>query len=111
LANVEVACLGKFGEIQVRMGFSLFLKKHQQYRFGIDANEFLSESTIEPVNIAGMNTEAVVHNCEVMDAFGLKATDRQHHVSGVQRMNQVSDDAIRLLPRVDLPRFILLIHN
>src|SRR5437667_4303937 len=93
------------------MGFPLFLKKILQYRFGIDANEFLSKSTIEEVNIAGMNTKAVVHHREMMDTPGLKTIDRQHHVCGIQRMNEVSDDAIRLLPRVDLPCFILLINN
>src|SRR2546427_3625539 len=93
------------------MGFPLSLKKILQYRFGIDANEFLSKSTIEEVNIAGMNTKAVVHHREMMDTPGLKTIDRQHHVCGIQRMNEVSDDAIRLLPRVDLPCFILLINN
>ena len=103
--------MGELGEIHFRMGFPLFLKKILQYRFGIDANEFLSKSTIEEVNIAGMNTKAVVHHREMMDTPGLKTIDRQHHVCGIQRMNEVSDDAIRLLPRVDLPCFILLIHN
>src|SRR2546427_13290517 len=66
------------------MGFPLFLKKILQYRFGIDANEFLSKSTIEEVNIAGMNTKAVVHHREMMDTPGLKTIDRQHHVCGIQ---------------------------
>jgi hypothetical protein len=60
LANIEVPCLGKLGEINVRMGFPLFVKKVLQYRFGIDANEFLSKSTIEEVNIARMNTQGYV---------------------------------------------------
>jgi hypothetical protein len=47
----------------------------------------------------------------MMDALALKALDRKHHVRGIQRMNEVSDNTIRLLPHVDLPGFILLIQN
>jgi hypothetical protein len=54
----------------------LFVKKVLQYRFGIDANEFLSKSTIQKVDIAGMNTKAIVHHREMMDTPGLKTIDR-----------------------------------
>ncbi len=64
---------------------------------------------MEQVDIAGMNTKAVVHHREMMDALGVKANDRQHHVCGIQRMNEMSDDTICLLPHVDLPRFILFV--
>src|SRR5213593_2994510 len=93
------------------MGFPQFLKEVLQYRFGIDAHEFLSKGTIEDVDIAGMNTKAVVHHREMVYALAEKAMDRQHHVCGIQRMHEVRDDAVGLLPRVDLPRFILLIQN
>src|SRR5256885_9517028 len=79
LADVEVACFGELGQINVRMGIPLFLKKVLQYRFGIDAHEFLSKSTIEEVNIARMNTKAVVHDREMVYTLGLKAIERQHH--------------------------------
>ena len=44
--------MGELREVNVRLGFPLFVKKVFQYGFGIDANEFLSKSTIEEVDIA-----------------------------------------------------------
>ena len=93
------------------MGLPLFLKTVHQYRFGIDANEFLAKSAIEEVDIAGMNTKTVVHHREMTDALGVKAIHGQNHVRGIERMNEVSDDAVHQLPPVDLPGFILLIQN
>ena len=66
---------------------------------------------MESVDIAGMDTEAIVDHREVPQAFGQQTIDGQHHVRGIQRMNQVSDDAVGLLPQVDLPCFILLIYE
>lgn len=40
------------------------------------------------------------------ETFGVQAVDRPHHVSGVHRVHQVRDDAVDLLPHVDLPFFI-----
>jgi hypothetical protein len=59
--------LRELGEIHVRMGLLLFVEKVLQYRFGIDTNAFLSKSTIQKVDIAGMNTKAIVHHREMMD--------------------------------------------
>jgi hypothetical protein len=56
-----------------------------------------------------MDAEAVVDHREMMD--GCETIDRQHHVGGVQRMHQVSDVAVYLLPQVDLLGFIFLIHD
>jgi len=67
---------GELGEIHVRMGFLLFVKKVLQYRFGIDANAFLSKSTIEEVDIARVNAETVVHQSELMHARVVKTIDR-----------------------------------
>ena len=63
----------------------------------VDTYEFLSQNTIE-VDIAGMDTKAVVHHREMTKALALETVDRQHHVRGVLRMNEVSDDAVCLLP-------------
>src|SRR5262249_54672832 len=40
-----------------------------------------------------------------------KTMDCQHHVRGIQRMNKVGDDAVGLLPPVDLSCFILLVYK
>src|SRR5215471_18874594 len=93
------------------MRLPLFVEKILQCRFGVDADEFLSKGAIEAVNVGCMNAEAVVHHREITDTFGVKAIDGEHHVCGIQRMHEMGDDAVRLLPRVDLPRLILLIHN
>src|ERR1041385_3621547 len=58
-----------------------------------------------------MRAKAVVHHGEMMDTLGQKTMDRQHHVRGIQRMNEVGDDAVGLLPQVDLSCFILLIYK
>ena len=39
----------------------------------------------------------------------MKAIDRQHHMSGILRMNQMGDDAIDLLYDVDPPSLILFL--
>ena len=92
-------------EAHARIGFPPFFKEVLQYRFGIDANEFLSKSTVEKVDIASMNAKVVVDHREVMDAPGLKTVNRQHHVGCIHRMNKMRDDAVHLPPRVDLPCF------
>ena len=91
------------------MGFPLFLKKVHQYRFGIDANEFLAKHPMEEIDIARMNAKAIVHHCEMANTLGVKPMYRQHHVCGIAGMNEVRDDTIRLLSHVDLPRFVLFI--
>ena len=93
------------------MGFPLFVQKLLQDGFRIDANEFLPNNAIEAIDIGRMNAEAVVDHHEMMDAFGFKTIDGEHHVRGVQGMNAMGDYAVRQLPRVDLSCFILLIHN
>jgi hypothetical protein len=53
-----------------------------------------------------MNTKAVVQHREMADVLGVKAIDGEDHVCGIQRMNEVRDDTIGLLSRVDLSCFI-----
>ena len=61
---------------------------------------------MEQVDIAGMNTKAVVHHREMTDALAVKPMHGPHHVCGIEGMNEVSDDTIGLLSDVDLPPFI-----
>ena len=82
------------GEIHARIGLPLFFKEFHHYRFGIDADELLSKSTVEEINIARMDPEAVVDHREMTYSVAVEPIDRQHHVCGIQRMNEVSDDAI-----------------
>src|SRR5438552_301191 len=93
------------------MGLPLFFQKPLQDGFGIDPNEFFAKNTIEEIDVRRMDAKAVVDHREMMDAFGDKPVDRQHHVCGVHGMDEVSDDAVNLLPRIDLPSFILFIHD
>src|SRR5260370_42437847 len=111
LANIDASGWGDVREINVRMGLPLLDKKVLQHTCGIDANEFFSKNTIERVDIPGMNTETIVAHREMPHAFVLQTIDRQHHVCGVKRMYKVGDNAIRLLPRSDLPCFIFLIYQ
>ena len=73
----------------------------------MDGHEFLAQNAIEPVNIASVNAIAVVHHREMKNPLAVEANDCLHHVGGIVRMNQVSNDAIGLLPGIDLPFFIL----
>ena len=73
--------------------------------------EYLAKNTIETIDVRRVDANAVVDHRDMMDAFGLELVGRQHHVCGVHRMDEVSDDAVNLLPRVNLPFFILLIHD
>ena len=49
---------GRAGRAMSGLTFSDSLR-NRQYRFGIDANEFLAQNPIEDVDIAGMNVKAV----------------------------------------------------
>jgi hypothetical protein len=102
---------GSFGSSTSGVGFPLFVQKVLQYRFGIDANKFLAKSTIEEIDIARMNTEAIVHHREMTDAPAVNTIDRQHDVRSIKRMKEMGDDTFRLLSRVDLPCFILFIYD
>ena len=64
---------------------------------------------MEQVDIAGMDAVAVVNHSKVAEAFGVKAIDGTHHVRGIKRMNEMRDDSVDLLPRIDPPRLILFI--
>jgi hypothetical protein len=55
---------------------------------------------MEQINVAGMDAKPVVHHCEMLDALGVKAIHCQHHVGGIERMNEVRDDSIHLLSGV-----------
>jgi hypothetical protein len=67
-----------------------------QYGSGIDPNEFLAKNSIEVIDVRRMDAEAIVDHREMMDAFGVEPVSRQHHVCGVHRMDEVSDDAVNL---------------
>lgn len=58
-----------------------------------------------------MNAEAIVHHGEMPQAFGVKTNDGHHHVEGIQRVNEISDDAVGLLSCVNVPCFILYIYK
>jgi len=92
------------------VGGALLAKEVLQYRFGIDADEFLAKA-VEQVDIGYVDAKAVVDHGEVTDALAVKPIDGEHHVCGVKRMNKMGDDAVGLLPPVDLPCFILLINK
>src|ERR1051326_9547576 len=82
------------------MGFSSLGQEILQDRFGIDPDEFFPQDAMQQVHVAGVDAVAVVDHCEVTDTFGVQTIDRQHHVGGIHRMNQVCDDAVHLLPHV-----------
>src|SRR5205085_3548726 len=67
--------------------------------------------TVEEINIARMDPEAVVDHREMTYSVAVEPIDDLHHVCGIQRMNEVSDDAIGLLSQVDLPCVIHFIDN
>jgi len=69
----------------------------------------ITRLAIQQVHVAGMDAVAVVDHGEVADACGVKTIDRQHHVSGIHRVNQMRDDAVHLLPHVDLPFVIIAV--
>ena len=48
---------------------------------------------------------------EMTQTQAVKAIHRQRHVCGIERMNQVSDDAVHLLAPVDFPCRIVFIDN
>src|SRR5207249_7874392 len=77
LLNVESPGRGKGGEKDAGIAFKLFFKKVHHHRFGIDADEFLSQHTIEPIDIAGMDAETVVDHREMAQAFAVKPIHRQ----------------------------------
>ena len=94
LANIEVACLGEIGKVQVWMGFPLFVQKVLQDRFGVDVKKFLSKNAIGQVDITGTDTVAVVDHCEMPDSRGVKAIGGEHHVRGIIRMNEMGEDPV-----------------
>ncbi len=85
----------------------MFFQKLPQDGFGIDPNEFLAKNAMEKIDVAGMDAKTVVDHREMTEAFGVEPVDRQHHVCGVHRMDEVSDDAVHLFPPVDLPLLIV----
>ena len=93
------------------MGFSLLVQKILQDGFGIDPDEFFSQDAIQQVHVAGVDAVAVVHHCEVTDAFGVQTIDRPHHVGGIHRVNQVCDDSVHLFPHIDLLFVILVVDQ
>src|SRR5262249_8827271 len=109
LKDIQVPVLGDFGQLNVRVGGFLFIEKVPQNRFGVDPDEFFPENAMEQVDIAGMNAVAVVNHGKVTEAEGIKTIDRAHHVRGIKRMNEMRDDSVNLLPRVNPPRLILFI--
>ena len=111
LADIEVSGFGRLGEIHSGMGLPLFVQKLLQDGFGIDPHEFFAKNSIEEIDVRRMDAKAVVDHREMMDALGFEPVNCQHHVCGVHRMDEVSDNAVNLLPRVDLPFFILFIHD
>ena len=66
---------------------------------------------MEKIDVAGMDAKAVVYHREMTDAFGVQPVDRPHHVRGIHRMDEVSDDAVHLFPPVDLPLLIVCIYR
>ena len=87
----------------------MFVQKVLQNRFGVDTDEFFPENAMEQVDIAGMNAVAIVNHGKVTEAQGIKTIDGEHHMRGIKRMNEMRDDSVDLLPRVDPPRLILFI--
>jgi hypothetical protein len=92
----RVPVLGRIGERDAAVGFSLFVEEILQDGFGIDPDEFLPRDVIEDVDIPGVDAATVVHHCEMTDAFRMQTVGRPHHVCGIHGMNQVGDDAIHL---------------
>src|ERR1043166_8768707 len=89
LADIEGPGRWKRGDHNARIGFPLFFEELDQHGFGVHANEFLSQEAMEQVDIAGMDAVTVVDHGEMIDAFPFQAIDRQHHVGGILRMNEM----------------------
>jgi hypothetical protein len=94
-----------------RNQLALARSKVRHDQLGVHVDEFLSEHTVQQVDIGGMNAEAIVDHRKMPQAEAVQAIHRQHHVRGIERMNQVRDDAIHLLPPVDLPFLILFMER
>ena len=111
LLNIEVSGLGRIRQRDPGVGFSLLVQEILQDGFGIDPDEFFPQDAIQQLHVAGVDAVAVVHHGEVTETFGIQTMDRPHHMGGIHRVNQVCDDAVHLLPHVDLPFVILLVDQ
>jgi len=73
----------------------------------VDLQELVPQHRVHEVHVPGVDCEAVVHHRHVEDPLAPERPGRQHHVGGVERMDQIRHDPVPLLLEVD-PRAFLV---
>lgn len=65
--------MGRIGERDAAVGFSLFVEEILQDGFGIDPDEFLPKDAIEDVDVARVDAVTVVHRTRAYPTLMFRA--------------------------------------